>query len=273
MNDFLGSAKVGMMSTEEIGAYWLLLFLEWQEVGFVYNEHQLARWCRLTPARFRKAWATISPCFVESDGRLVSPRLEKERAKQQEWRDKSSKGGQTSARARWGEEGKGGGKGGYEMVVTKPQPTPQPNGNTPLLLPLPSPKKKRGTASPGGPAGLELLPQADCDTLWRKWGEYFGAYDRWLFRKDLLKAFQPGMPVFAVSEILNAMEAAQEWWIEQDDREQGFFTFPKFVQQLSGRWVRFGRMDRTEGGVMTERGAWAGSKVIRESSRSQRALG
>ena len=33
VNDFLGSAKVGMMSTEEIGAYLLLLLLDWSHAS------------------------------------------------------------------------------------------------------------------------------------------------------------------------------------------------------------------------------------------------
>lgn len=263
VNDFLGSAKVGMMSTEEIGAYWLLLFLEWQEIGFVYNEQQLSRWCRLTPSRFRKAWVALKPCFVEIDGRLYNPRLQKEREKQEAWRDKSAKGGKRSGEAR--------SKGGSQMV----QPTPQPNGNTPLQLPLQSPvttKKKRGKASPEEPSGLDLLSQPDADRAWKKWGECFGAMDRWLFRKELLKAYQPGLPVYTSDEIVDGIQAAHDWFVEQDDKEQSFFTLGVFVRQLGSKWVRFGKMDTTSGGELTERGMWAGSKAIRENARQSRVF-
>lgn len=118
----------------------------------------------------------------------------------------------------------------------------------------------------------EVLPKADCDRAFRKWGECFGAYDYGRFRKELLVAYQPGLPIFTGEELENAIQAAQEWWIEQDDREQGFFTFDKFVKQLAGKWVPFGKMPLTKSGEITERGSWAGSKAIRESARQARAF-
>jgi uncharacterized protein YdaU (DUF1376 family) len=124
VNDFLGSPKVGVMSVEEFGAYWFLLFLDWQEGGFVFNEDRLAKWCRMSTKRFRKAWDNIlSECFVEHDGRFWSPRLERERTKQADWREKSAKGGKASGEAR--------AKGGSA--------TPGAPSNTPLPLPLPLP--------------------------------------------------------------------------------------------------------------------------------------
>jgi len=117
-DEFIGSGKVGTMTVEEIGAYTLLLCLEWSETGFVYDEEELSRWCRLSPARFRKAWVRISRCFVERDGRLYNPRLDAEREKQRVWREKSAKGGRTSAEHRR--------KGGSTVV----EPDRVPKGNT-----------------------------------------------------------------------------------------------------------------------------------------------
>jgi uncharacterized protein YdaU (DUF1376 family) len=118
-NDFTGSGKVGTMTTEEVGMYVLLLCLDWNETGFEYDEKRLSRWCRVTPAKFRRDWAAVSECFVERDGRLYNPRLEAERIKQAEWREKSRRGGVASGQAR--------AKGGS----TTPEPPPQPKGNTP----------------------------------------------------------------------------------------------------------------------------------------------
>lgn len=120
------------------------------------------------------------------------------------------------------------------------------------------------------PSGLALLPKEVCDRTWRKWGETFGPHDYGRFRKELLVAFQPGLPVYTADELENAIQAAYEWWIEQDDREQGFFKFPNFVGQLASKWVPFGRMDLTDHGELTERGAWAGSKAMRAESRRPR---
>lgn len=100
VNDLLGSPKVMRMNTTEVGALMLLLLLEWQEVGFEYDEEDLARWCRLTVPAFKKAWKLVGKCFEEKHGRFISPRLEQEREKQAAWREKSSKGGKKSAQAR-----------------------------------------------------------------------------------------------------------------------------------------------------------------------------
>lgn len=134
-------------------------------------------------------------------------------------------------------------------------------------------KKEEGELlAPDGapPSGLALLPKETCDRAWRKWGSAFGAHDYGRFRKELLVAFQPGLPVYTPEELENAIQAAYEWWIEQEDREQGFFHFPDFVKQLAGKWIPFGRMGLTAHGELTERGAWAGSKAMREANRRQR---
>lgn len=101
VNDILGSAKFAMMTTEEVGAYMLLLFLDWQEGGFVYDPKRLAKWCRLTPAKFLHTWKEVGPCFEEIDGRLWNPRLRAERAKQAAWREKAAKGAAITNEKRW----------------------------------------------------------------------------------------------------------------------------------------------------------------------------
>lgn len=96
VNDFLGSAKVGMMSTEEVGMYLLLLFLDWQEGGFVYDHKRLAKWCRMSPSAFKRAWEQVGKCFIECDGRMFNQRLAKEREKQEAWSKKAAKGAATT---------------------------------------------------------------------------------------------------------------------------------------------------------------------------------
>jgi uncharacterized protein YdaU (DUF1376 family) len=164
-NDFLGSAKVGMMTTEEIGAYLLLLLLDWQEDGFDYQAPRLARWCRLPTARFTKAWAAIGPCFTaDAAGRLRNPRLERERLKQADWREKSRKGAAKTNEKRAAEERqseRGGARGGDGMAHANGSPTGSPNGRTPFPSPFPSPVT---TTAPTGiaPVGASRdLPVAD----------------------------------------------------------------------------------------------------------------
>lgn len=216
VNDFLGSAKVGMMSTEEIGAYWLLLCLEWQEDGFVYNESHLSRWCRLTPARFRKAWATIGPCFVQIDGRLFSPRLQREREKQQAWREKSAKGGRRSGQAR--------AKGGSEMVGQMVEPTPQPNGNTPLPLPL-QVKTKAIPASAGN--GHKAWPAEGADLWVQQVGHITPAH--------FGKALKPMVDRYGWPDT----KAAIETYIEMNE---GKPRNPEWLVKEAVRWIELAKM-------------------------------
>lgn len=125
-SDFLGSPKVRVMDTREIGIYTLLLCLDWELGGFTLEEaeeHVVAH--RTTLEQFTESWRKVSRCFGERNGRFFNPRLQEERAKQREWRRKSSKGGKLSAQKRL--------KGGSKVV----EPPPQPTGNT--LSPSPTP--------------------------------------------------------------------------------------------------------------------------------------
>lgn len=141
-DDFVGSGVVQAAEADEIGAYVLLLCLDWGEQGFVFEEKRLARVCRLSVQRFRVVWSHLAAKFPARDGRHYNTRLDKERVKQAEWRDKSAKGGAASAAKR--------GKGGASLVGTVVEPPlvpdTQPTGNTPVSsLQSPSPLQKQTT--------------------------------------------------------------------------------------------------------------------------------
>jgi hypothetical protein len=120
---------------------------------------------------------------------------------------------------------------------------------------------------------LTALPKVSCDRLHSTWNQKFGAMDYARFRKAILPIFEvPADQRPSLDEADAAIVAAWEWWIEQDDRDQGFFNLAKFVEQF-GKWRKFGAMPlidpiRRE---PTERGNWAGSKALRQKSR--RAVG
>jgi len=101
VDDLLGSGTVQAASTEEIGAYVLLMCHDWTEGGFVFDERRLANVCRLSVARIRLAWAHLSAKFPEREGRRYNPRLERERQKQAEWMARASEKGRKGASARW----------------------------------------------------------------------------------------------------------------------------------------------------------------------------
>jgi len=147
-DNFLGSAKVGLMSAEEVGIYWLILCLDWMEGGFELDPAALSRWCRVSPETFTAAWDhVLSRCFQKPTGRgkkYSNGRLGKEKRKQVEWALKSRAGGISSGRARTLAANQRPTKG-----ATKGQPLPQPKGNTPSPSPSPSPTPvKAAAASP-----------------------------------------------------------------------------------------------------------------------------
>lgn len=98
--DYLADEHVQLMSLEEEGAYIRALAYCWREGSIPANPQALSRLLkggsttvvRVVQARFKQ-----HPEFAD---RLVHPRLEAERQKQEKWRTKSSEGGRKSAEKR-----------------------------------------------------------------------------------------------------------------------------------------------------------------------------
>lgn len=130
--EFVGSGTVGTADPNEVCAYTMLLCLDWTETGFVYDEQRLARFCKLSVPAFRKAWAHLSDKFPAYDGRHYNPRLQREREKQEAWREKSKKGAKKANERRWPK-----GQGGDTMATATESPEGSPDGRIPLPLPLP----------------------------------------------------------------------------------------------------------------------------------------
>jgi len=168
-DDFVGSGTVALLRDHEIGIYLMLLCLDWSDDGFVFPDpadvdelDRLAAWCKTDRKRLVAAWKRLAQAFPASeDSRRRNPRLERERAKQAVWREKSSTGGKKGAATRWGKDDrphKGGDKGGHEMVVTKPSPTVSPFDDTPFPSPFPSPVTTKTTTASISPNDGETRP-------------------------------------------------------------------------------------------------------------------
>jgi len=102
-SDFLADANTLVMSTIEIGAYWLLLLTCWKENGLRDNVDDLARIARLSVKQFQPLWDRhIERCFTKrEDGKWTHKRLEREREKQAKNRQKRQAAGAKGAKARW----------------------------------------------------------------------------------------------------------------------------------------------------------------------------
>ncbi len=97
--DFLSDGNQAGMSLQECGAYVRLLCVCWNEGSIPNNVTRLARLCGATPGQMQKLWPAVSVCFRENEwGRLVHPRLDKERSKQVEYKLLQSERGKLGGR-------------------------------------------------------------------------------------------------------------------------------------------------------------------------------
>lgn len=102
--DCLADRNVAVMNTEEFGAYMKLLCFCWLEGSLPDDVEDLAMTAGVDVLRFQAMWAKkIGRCFRKADeGRLVHPRLDEERRKQEEYREQKSEAGRAGNAARWG---------------------------------------------------------------------------------------------------------------------------------------------------------------------------
>ncbi len=92
--DFLSSSKVLRMSPAQVGIYILLLCHCWLDNGLPANLSALAAILRMPLKTFRSLWAgALSEAFIEEDGRLYNPRLQKELRRQEAFRQRQRANG------------------------------------------------------------------------------------------------------------------------------------------------------------------------------------
>lgn len=107
VDDFASDGKVEAMTTEEVGAYILLLCKAWREdpVGSLpADDRVLARWARLTPDRWSECKLSVLSTFdLRTDGRLYQKRMEREFRKMKETKKKRERAATQAANARWGD--------------------------------------------------------------------------------------------------------------------------------------------------------------------------
>lgn len=138
--DFLSDQNVLTMTAAEVGAYWLLVSVCWREDGLKDDLDFLSQISRIPKSRFLKSWESkIKTCFTRrDDGKWTHNRLDKERVKQQAWRDKSAEGGRASAAKRLRNGTKGGSRVVQPMANSLSSTTSIPftnvNGGTPPPL-------------------------------------------------------------------------------------------------------------------------------------------
>jgi uncharacterized protein YdaU (DUF1376 family) len=105
IGDYL--ADTSRLSTEQHGAYLLLLMDYWRNGPPPNDDDTLASICKLTPAQWRRHAPLLMTFFDIEDGLLIQRRAEDERLKAGQISGKRKAAGKAGADKRWG---KGGGK-------------------------------------------------------------------------------------------------------------------------------------------------------------------
>lgn len=105
--DFECDEAVRLMSCEQIGAYIQLLCCHWREGSVPADVGKLALLVRLPGPHFaRKVWPAVSPCFVPGpEGRLINPRMDRDRQRLEAHRAERSESGKRGNEARWHKPG------------------------------------------------------------------------------------------------------------------------------------------------------------------------
>ena len=105
VDDFTSDGVVELMTTEEIGAYFLLLCKAWREDppgSIPANDHVLARWTRLSPNRWAECRTSVLAAFtLGTDDRWHQKRMRREFTKWIESSKKRSRSASAAAKARW----------------------------------------------------------------------------------------------------------------------------------------------------------------------------
>lgn len=108
--DFLASAKTQVMTTTEIGAYFLLLANAWLNDPCAHlpaDEEFLRRLCRMTPAEWAESRERIMACWNDAgNGLIVNARLLRTKQEQDEFYEKKRAAGQYGNSIRWADNGK-----------------------------------------------------------------------------------------------------------------------------------------------------------------------
>jgi uncharacterized protein YdaU (DUF1376 family) len=127
-------ADTAHLTTEQHGAYCLMLMAAWKGGGALPNEDgQLAAVCRLTPARWRASRAILLRFFSEDGEQIVHKRVTAERQKAQSISDKKAKNGKEGASARWQTDSKpmaNAIENGRQTDAPSPSPTHSPSENS-----------------------------------------------------------------------------------------------------------------------------------------------
>ena len=150
-DDFVAGTSI--LTTEEVGAYILLLCHQWNTGSIPNDDNLIRRIAKITQAF---DLGLLKTKFELVDGVLKNPRLEREREKQRLFREKQAENGTKGGRPK-------------TQAYPNPNPTANPNESSPSPSPSPNNKKTRACIEEVESFCKELgLPKSDAEWFFYK---------------------------------------------------------------------------------------------------------
>jgi uncharacterized protein YdaU (DUF1376 family) len=138
VGDYLSAT--GRLTTEQHGAYLLILLDYWKNGPPPNDDAVLAALARMTPSAWRKAKPSLIGFFDVQDGLLIQKRVERERQRTAAISEERSSAGKAGAAKRWHNGKQGGGKriaNAIDLPMANGQqndaPSPSQGSNEPIV--------------------------------------------------------------------------------------------------------------------------------------------
>lgn len=241
-------ADTAHLSTEQHGAYCLMLMAAWKRGGGLpKDDAQLASVCRLSAARWKAHRAILLDFFVEAPEAYLHKRVTEERQKAQAISEKKAKVGAEGAAKRWQRDDKSDGttvaKGMADAIANATPKPSQTDAPSPSPSPAPSELEKEATASSspaapptdGGGGGLfggdeevvEALPPCPHRRLLA------------MFRARVPELSQPRPELWEGSSGADAMRQRWKWLLSPDARREDGSRYATTAEEAVEWFGRF----------------------------------
>ena len=211
--DFLADTQ--HLTTEEIGAYLLILMTMWRAGGRLpHDQKVLARSARLSGRSWASAWERIGPLFIITEGQITQKRLAKEFEKAMQ---------KSAVRSQSGKRG-----GDAKALKTKEPTLAKATVLPQHLLQTSDIRKKKPVSPPSQPLQASLLADASDmvppqKTKEAEFGAFYAAFPRHVARGAAETAYWRARKA-ASAEVLLA--AAQAYAAQRRGEDEKFTKYP-----------------------------------------------
>lgn len=216
--DFMTDGNVVRMTLQERGAYITLLCLCWTDLSLPADMGSLARSCGVSTTAFTRLWPALAPCFTVTEGRLMQPRIERERQKQETYRALKAEAGRKGGRPKaTSKQKKAQVISSLSTIEAKESP---PSSSSSSFSDLPSSSSVSDlqfaeevmTLQPGS----TTIPRAHKPALVgdERFRQFWLVYPNKKGKDDALKAWQKRNPSAALTELIVAAVVRQTQWAD-----------------------------------------------------------